>query len=501
MPPIADPTPPQPSSIAVSVHARPTGGARAAPSRVRYVLAVLVVVAACVACLGPVSPSAQDYLSAAAQARSVQRYDRALADYARAAAQLPTYARPWCLQGEVYGLQQEWPAAVAAYRRCASLGPDDATTWLRLGDALQQASDRAGARVAWGRSAALGGRSAIRRLALADEQDGNLPDAIAAWVRLPPQDPQALAHLGLLALTRGDVETARADFVAARATPNAFADDLVDQGFVALAARPFAGARDFAELGYDLLAAGMPGLAVAPLRTAVARDPSFGDAHSFLGWALWQRGVPEQAEARQEIATGLRLAPGLSFAYFAAGEVAFADARPRDALALFRHGLSLDARNPVLWSEAARAALALADYTTAEIALGDAAALSTDPAFSSAYVQFYLDHDIGFSDSRALTAATTAAARFPEDEHIRFQLAQVYDLLISPSDAYYSTLQALALDPTDPGPYLLLGRFAEDRGDLVAAALYLRTALALRPNGPLAGQARELLAPIAAIPV
>src|SRR5260370_855333 len=168
-----------------------------------------------------------------------------------------------------------------------------------------------GARAAWEHSAVLGGRTAIRQLALADEQDGNLPDAIAAWVRLPPQDPQALAHLGLLALARGDVETARAGFVAARATPNAFADDLVDQGFVALAARPFAGARDFADVGYDLLAAGMPGLAVAPLRTAVARDPSFGDAHSFLGWALWQRGAPEQAEARHEIATGLRLAPGL----------------------------------------------------------------------------------------------------------------------------------------------------------------------------------------------
>src|SRR5260221_11747204 len=173
----------------------------------------------------------------------------------------------------------------------------------------------------------------------------------------------------------------------------------------------------------------MPGLAAAPLRTAVARDPSFGDAHSFLGWALWQRGAPEQAEARQEIATGLRLAPGLNFAYFAAGEVGFADARPRGALALFRHGLSLDARNPVLWSEAARAALALADYTTAEIALLNAAALSTNPAFSSAWVQFYLDHDIGFSDRRALTAATTAAPRLPSDWHIPFPLAPVYRLL------------------------------------------------------------------------
>src|SRR5258707_8995900 len=297
MPPIAAPPPPSPSTV--SVLARPTAGARAVSARARYVLALLVVFVACVACLGPVSPSAQDYLSAATQARSVQRYDRALADYARAAAQLPTYAKPWCLQGEVYGLQQEWPAAVAAHRRCASLGPDDATTWLRLGDALQQSSDRAGARAAWGRSAALGGRAAIRRLALADEQDGNVPDAIAEWVRLPPQDPQALAHLGLLALTRGDVETARTDIVAARTSPNAFADDLAAQGFVALTARPFTYARDFPELGHDLLAAGMPGLAVAPLRTAVARDPSFGDSHSFLGWALCQRGAPEQAEARQ----------------------------------------------------------------------------------------------------------------------------------------------------------------------------------------------------------
>src|SRR5258708_36008461 len=122
MPPIADP-PPQPSPSTVFVLARPTAGARAVPACARSVLAVLVVVGACVACLGPVSPSAQDYLSAAAQARSVQRYDRALADYARAAAQLPTYAKPWCLQGEVYGLQKEWPPAVGADRRWASPGP------------------------------------------------------------------------------------------------------------------------------------------------------------------------------------------------------------------------------------------------------------------------------------------------------------------------------------------------------------------------------------------
>src|SRR5260221_1058578 len=139
MQPIADPPPqPSPSPSTVFVLARPTAGARAAPARARYVLAVLVVVGACVACLGPVSPSAQDYLSAAAQARSVQRYDRALADYARAAAQLPTYAKPWCLQGEVYGLQQEWPAAVAGQPRWRSLGPDAPTPLPRLGDAPHQ---------------------------------------------------------------------------------------------------------------------------------------------------------------------------------------------------------------------------------------------------------------------------------------------------------------------------------------------------------------------------
>src|SRR5260221_12502935 len=145
MPPIAAP-PPQPSPSTVFVLARPTAGARAVSARARYVLAVLVVVGACVACLGPVSPSAQDYLSAAAQARSVQRYDRALADYARAAAQLPPYPKPWCLQGEVYGLEQEWPAAVAAYRPCASPGPTGANTRVRFGAPLQQASGRAGAR-------------------------------------------------------------------------------------------------------------------------------------------------------------------------------------------------------------------------------------------------------------------------------------------------------------------------------------------------------------------
>lgn len=448
---------------------------------------------------GAVAPAAQDYLVAAARARAALRYDRALTDYALASAASPDFARPQCLAGEVYQLQGEFTAASAAFRRCTTLAPEDAGAWLHLGDALDQGGDHIGARVAWNRSGARGSSTAIRRLALADERDGAFANSIAEWVRLPPHDPQALEHLGLMALSRGDLTTAQANFVAARATPNAFADELVDDGFAALAALPYTSARDFGQLGHAFLSAGMTSLAVAPLRTAIALDPTSGDAHSFLGWAYWQQG--DHVSGRREIALGLKLTPTLSFAAYTAGEVATADGNIRGALSLFQRGVETDGHNPVLWAEIGRMDLALRDYPAAEAALANAAAFSHDPLFSIAFVRYYVDYRLGLDDHHAIIAATTAVSRFPDNETLHYLLAKVYDLLVSPSSAYYACQQAIALDPADPGPYVLLGRYAEGRGDLVAAAFYLRTALALRPHGPFAAEARQLLAPIAGISV
>jgi tetratricopeptide (TPR) repeat protein len=449
--------------------------------------------------MAPVVPSAGQYIAAAAQARAGYRYDRALAFYSAASTADPVDPRPHCLAGQVYVLQQLLPQAVAAYQRCTQLAPRDPAAWIALGHALSTGGDTAGALAAWRRAASVGGLDGWRWLALHAEASGSFPDAVALWTELPPEDPQALEHLGLLALWRGDVATARIDFEAARAQPSKYADEIVDDGFALLAVAAPNTSNEFGRLGYTFLLAGMPSFALAPLRRAVALDAHNGAAHAYLGWTLWLSG--QQAEARREIALGEQLAPALSFAWFAAGEVTAADGSAKRALALFQRGSDLDTHNPVLWAELGRMYLATSDYLSAEFALDNAARLSTDPSYTATYLRLFADHRYGITNGRARFAAASALARWPQSEPVHYLAGIIYDLLGQPTDAFYAWQAAVTLDPTDPGPYVALGRYAENEGNLTTAALDLRIALALAPKGPLAAQAQALLAPITDIPV
>lgn len=480
------------------------GGFHPEPERLRVVLHWLrisalyaLALAGLAIATGPVGPSVSSYLAAAASARAVYRYDRALAWYAAASAQVPDDPRPRCLAGDVYMLQQEWQSAATAYRKCAALSPHDANAWLKLGDALNAAGNLSVAGSAWQRAASAGSLTAHSRLGLLDERLQRIPEALREWSLLPASDPEALAHLGMLALWRGDYDVARSDFIAARAVPNQYADQVVDSGFVLFAAQPEAGPLGLGKLGYLFLKAGMPALALAPLRQAVATDPPFGDAHAYLGWALWQLG--DTAAARSEIASGLRLAPYLSFADFASAEVAAGDGKSSKALDLVQRGLELDVRNPALWSLDGQLELAQYQYAQADVALSNAAQLSNDPAYTIALLRLYTTHGFGLTTGRAQAATITALQRFPDNSEIRYLMSEVDSELGYYTIAYYTAVQAQALDPTNPDPYVILARYSANQGDYVAAALDLRTALALRPHGPLAAQAATMLAPLASI--
>lgn len=470
---------------------------------VRLILFSLTLLGALVT-LAPDHPGVGGYLNAAATARAGLRYDRALAFYATASAQAPDDPRPYCATGEVRALQQEWRAAIIAYRACIARASGDTQTgaagWLGLGDALSATGDDAGAESTWRHAAQMGAREASRRLGLLYERQSRFDEARRAWAVLPGDDPQALEHLGLFALWRGDYATARADFVALRAEPNGYADDMVDNGFLVLAALPPQDARGFSLLGYRFLSIGLPSLAVAPLRASLALAPHDGATHAYLGWALWS--LHQQREARQEIATGLRLAPLLSFAWYATGQLALADDDAPRAADAFDHAAELDPNNPVIWAASGRLAVVRHDYVKGELALGNAAKLSRDPADTIALLELYADRGLHLlTTDRAREAGLEAVQRFPDSEPIRYLLAAVYDHIGQLSFAYYAARDAIALDPTDPAPYVLLGRYAFNSGDYVTAALDLRLALALRPHGAQADEARALLAPIEDIAV
>ncbi len=473
------------------------------PRRALAVVACVVVLAGLALAVGPVQPTVAQYLAAAARDRAIQRYDLALGQYAAAHAAAPTDPRPLCDTAAVRAFQHEWPDAIASYRACLARnganGSDNGAVWLALGDALAASGDTSGAAQAWQRAADCGARDGPRRLATAQEAAGHAAAAERAWQLLPRNDPQAVAHLGMLALWRGDLPTAQRDFLSALDRPSGDLDAIRSAGFLDLAAAPPDQTNWPARLGFAFLAIGLPQLALDPLRHAVTAGSTGAPAHAYLGWALWLTGA--QAAGAAAIATARALDPKLSFAWFATGEIAAARGDLAAADTALQQALALDGNNSAILAAEARVLLAKHIYFQADLAFGAAARLSTDPSATIEWLQFYLDYGYGIDDRRAVTAAQAAVVRWPQNEPLRFQLAEVYAQMRQPAFSFYAATQARALDPTDPGPHILLAQSALAAGDLVAAATELRTALALRPDSPRAGEARDLLAPIADITV
>lgn len=459
-----------------------------------------LVLVALIATLGFDQPSEGSYLAAATQARATYRYDRALALYAAAARQYPRDGQPYCLRGDVFTLQQELKSAIDAYQRCAEISPTDANAWLSLGDARQATQDIQGAIAAWQQSAARGGVNAHRRLGVAYERQQRIDDAVTEWRKLPPGDPQALEHLGLIALWSGDTATAQTDLVAARSQTSTFADEIDEGGFAVFAALPPTSSDAYGRLGYAFLREGMAALALRPLRMAVALDPRNGDAHAYLGWALWQNG--QTASARAETAIGRQLSPHLAFGWYASGEIAVADGRYSEAENDFLAGLASDGKNSALWDALGHVQRQLQKYFQAELAFRNAATLSADPSFTIDWLHYFADYHIGFTSSdTARYAANTALQAFPDNGAVHELVGDIYDLSGLTNDAYFQWQQAITLDPSLPGPYIGLARYAESQGDFVQAAWELRTALALLPDGPDAAQGRSLLALVADVEV
>ncbi|HZC06990.1 MAG TPA: tetratricopeptide repeat protein [Ktedonobacterales bacterium] len=458
-------------------------------------LFALIVMMLCVM-LAPIQPADSAYLLAATQARADYRYDMALADYAQAHTADSADPRPLCAAGDVYTLQKLPSQAAASYRACANAAPINGSAWLRLGDALASANDVAGAVIAWRQAGEARDYTGYARLAEHAEGLGQLDEAARWWSQVPQDDELAQGHLGLLDLAQGNVSGAGAHFFALRHSQSAYAIQLRNAGVFLFAGHVPTSALDEENIGYALLTLGEPAVALAPLRRATQLAPTDGSARAYYGWTLWQLG--RLADARPQIAAGLRYSSTLPFALYAAGQVSMADGKFARALALFQTALEITPKNPALWSAAGDAALAEADYVTAELSYGNAARFSDDQAYSVALVQFYLDHGIGMDHGQAQQSLYAAMRRFPKSEPLAFLEGRIYDSLGQTTLAFYAFEHALALDPTDPGPWLYLGRYAAESGDVAPAIVSLRTALALQPTGAFASQSRQALASLSA---
>lgn len=468
------------------------------PGRRAGSLAALALVAlALIVALAPLRPGVTALLNAAAQQRAVYRYDRALALYAEARDEVPGDSRPACAEGETLTLQREPIAAAAAYQTCATLKPGDASAWLALGDALAatgRASDDTPSAAAWGRAAQLGSDEAQARLAERDERLGQLGAATSAWALVAADGALgdlAAAHLGLLALARGDAVAARAHLARVVNAPSDLALQMRNTGVFLFAQRTPTVALDWEGIGHALLALGLPTLALRPFQHAVALAPGDGSAHAYYGYTLWVLG--QRAAARPQIAAGLTDRPTLPFAYYAAGRVALSDGHAARALDYFQAGLRVDTHNPALWSAAGDAALASGQYLVAELSYQNAAQKSDTPDATITLVRFYLTQGLGLDDGTALQAARNGRLHFPQNEPLVYLQGLIYNAMGQMDYAQGLFQLARQLDPTDPGPWFYLGRYAAATGAVVTAVENLRTALALQPDGPYAARVRAAL--------
>ncbi|HEX8730260.1 MAG TPA: hypothetical protein VF739_16640 [Ktedonobacterales bacterium] len=460
-------------------------------ARWRNALFGLTLLALCLTFI-PMQPGPGDYLSAATRARAGYRYDEALSLYVQAHVADGSNPRPLCDSGDVYTLQLEYQQAASAHRACATLAPEDGSTWLRLGDALANAHDDTGALAAWQRAGAAGDFSGYARLAERAESLSQLDTAAQWWARMPQDDELAQGHLGMLALAQGNVAVASAHFFGLAHSESDYAISLRNAGMYLLAARAPTSALDEENIGIALLTLNEPTLALAPLSRVAQMAPTDGSARAYYGWTLWLLG--QRDAARPQIAAGLRYNPLLPFALFAAGEEEISNGQFAAALAHFQTALEIDTRNPALWSAAGDAALAKGDFLTAKLSYVNAAQYSDDPAYTVALARFYISHGLGMADGTAQQILLKATLRFPQSEQLAFLKGQLDDSLGQQDLAYDDFQQAIALDPTDPGPWYYLGTYEAAAGDVIPAVVDLRTALALQPSGAYAASARKALA-------
>jgi Flp pilus assembly protein TadD len=479
--------------------------AKSAPDALTWRSALLALtLLTIVVALTPQQPGVTALLAAANQQRANYRYDRALALEAEARAEDPNDPRPACAQGQTLLLQREVAAAVVAYQTCVALAPDNASDWLALGDSLAAANaSRTGvsngaaseaAASAWTHAARLGSDDAWARLALRDERLGRLSDATSAWAQVTPEgalSELASAHLGLLALARGDVVAARGHLALLATSRDTLATQLLDNGVFLFDQRPPVVELDWLGIGYALLAMNLPAVALGPLQRAVALAPTDGAAQAYYGYALWTLG--QRAAARPHIAAGLTGRFILPFAWYAAGLEALNDGHAAQALTDFQTGALTAPKNPALWSAAGDAAVGSGQFLVAELSYQNAAQYSATPDATITLIQFYLEHGLGLSDGTAIKAAREGLFRFPDSEPLAVLEGLIYQTQGQQDYAQNYFTYAQQLDPTDPGPWFYLGSMAAATGEIVTAVVDLRTALALQPSGPFAAKARAAL--------
>lgn len=341
-------------------------------------------------------------------------------------------ARLWTA---VYVARADWPAAVARAQQLIALTFDDA-------------------------SAAADARHTLARAyAELRQWDG----ARAEYEALLQSDPSdALAHERLGALLIGDDPAAIQHLFAARTDLAGRLLDVLDEPGAADSP-----AYTRALLGYVLFEAEEWALASYHFEQALYLEPSYPDAHAYLGCALDQMG--HAREAWPHLLMAVSWAPDSVVAHTFLGMHYGSQGDHAAARAEYEAAYDLDPANPATCVAIGQTWAAERRYVVAEVWFSEAVALRPDdPALWKVLARFYLDRHITF-EGQAVAVTAKLLELAPDD-------AQAHDLRgwaafqVGDYAAARDYLQrAIDIDPALAAAHYHLGLLLDAQGDSQAA--------------------------------
>jgi tetratricopeptide (TPR) repeat protein len=462
--------------------------------------------------VGPSSAEAHNWLGVAIMEKA--DLAGAITEFKKAVALDPKYARAYTNLGSALAKSGELNDAVQAFRKALALEPDNLAAHMNLGVALREKGDAEGALVHLRRVAASDPNNAAVQYELGQtlRQTGDLVAAQTAFEKalevnpelqegyyalgailkqqsaarpkpapLPASPADDFLRLGKEAVARGDLHSAKNQFLEAVRTDERNADAESLLGFVlgqqgdlpaalehlerSVALRPDSAEAHY-HLGVALWYSDAKDRAIVELRESVRLDPASGASHAFLGTAL--REENKLADARVSLQRAIALLPPIAATYIDLGTVFARVGNLNQALGQFETGLN------------SSSALPAPDWGSAIEALREA--LSRDSGNAEAHNVLGLLLGRQGADSEAVLAEFREAVRLSPDfaeahNNIGLVLAQKDD----DQPAIAAFREAIRLRPDYADAHSNLGA-ALTLTDNDQAIRELEKAVALAPN-------------------
>jgi tetratricopeptide (TPR) repeat protein len=432
---------------------------------------------------------------AAQIATAEKKYGFAADALADAASRLPYVGFTAYRAGLAEISAQRFELAVRHLLTSATLDGWTPAKHIALGDAYLGLNDRTHALEHWSLAQESLGNDAsvLARLATSYEAEGQYADAariLAKLAQVRPDDASVIYRLALFtAVTTPADALAPLAQVIALSPPLALnarsLKDAIEAGRIAQNE-----AYTFGRVGFALIQLNEWGLAEVALTRAVSLDPTYADAHAYLGLAQDML----QKDGGEAAAQAVALAPKSTVANYFLGLHWRRKGDANQALRYLMVAQALDPANPAIAAEVAGAYASLADLSNAEDWFTRAVQMDDrNPDFWLLLARFYIDNEYHVPEL-GLPAARMAAGLAPQNALAADVLGYALFLTGDLVNAEKTLEHAVSLDPNLPNTYYHLGILYNRQGKAPEAEAAFKHTLALDPQGPYGGLALKALA-------